>query len=145
MHRKSAAKPLRIYWPFGSLQWRHNESDGVSNHQPYDSLLDCLLRRRSKKTSKLRVTGLCGGNSPVIGEFPAQRASNAEMFPFDDVIMWRNYWCQVVDSQYRPVVDSYHKRSVSVSLVFRHCVTWSVSTYHAYMTMKSCIRCGRKS
>ena len=35
-------------------------------------------RRRSKKTSKLWVTGLCEGNSPVTGEFPAQRASNAE-------------------------------------------------------------------
>ena len=31
-----------------------------------------------KKTSKLRVTGLCAGKSPVTGEFPAQRASNAE-------------------------------------------------------------------
>ena len=31
-----------------------------------------------KKTSKLRVTGLCAGNSPVTGEFPAQMASNAE-------------------------------------------------------------------
>ena len=39
------------------------------------------------KTSKLRVTGLCGGNSPVTGEFPAQMASNAENVPFDDVIM----------------------------------------------------------
>ena len=27
------------------------------------------------------------GNSPVTGEFPAQRASNAIFFPFDDVIM----------------------------------------------------------
>ena len=36
-----------------------------------------LFRRRSKKTSKLRVTGLYSGNSPVTGEFPAQRASNA--------------------------------------------------------------------
>ena len=35
-------------------------------------------RRRSKKTSKLRVTGLCEGNSPVTDEFPAQSASNAE-------------------------------------------------------------------
>ena len=35
-------------------------------------------RWRSKKTSKLRVTGLCEGNSPVTSEFPAQRASNAE-------------------------------------------------------------------
>ena len=39
------------------------------------------------KSSKLRVTGLCVGTSPVTCEFPAQRASNAEMFPFDDVIM----------------------------------------------------------
>ena len=31
-----------------------------------------------KKTSKLRVIGLCAGNSPVTGEFPAQMASNAE-------------------------------------------------------------------
>ena len=31
-----------------------------------------------KETSKLRVTGLCAENSPVTGEFPAQRACNAE-------------------------------------------------------------------
>ena len=31
-----------------------------------------------KKTSKLRVIGLCAGNSPVTGEFLAQTASNAE-------------------------------------------------------------------
>ena len=74
--------------PFGiALQWRHNGSDCVSNHQPREYLLDRLIRCRSKKTSKLRVTGLCAANSPETGEFPAQRASNAEMFPFDDVIM----------------------------------------------------------
>ena len=44
--------------------------------------------RRSTKTSKFRVTGLCAGNSPGTGEFPVQMASNAGMFPFDDVIMW---------------------------------------------------------
>ena len=33
---------------------------------------------KKKKTPKLRVTGLCEGNSPVTGEFPAQMASNAE-------------------------------------------------------------------
>ena len=37
--------------------------------------------------SKLRVTGLCAGNSPEAGEFPAQMASNAENVSFDDVIM----------------------------------------------------------
>ena len=59
----------------------------LSNHQPHHCLLNRLFGRRSKKTSKLRVTGLCAGNSPGTGEFPAQMASNAEMFPFDDVIM----------------------------------------------------------
>ena len=33
---------------------------------------------KKKTLSKLRVTGLCAGNSPVAGEFPAQRDSNAE-------------------------------------------------------------------
>ena len=40
--------------------------------------------RGSRKTSKPRVIGLC---SPVTSEIPAQRASNAENVPFDDVIM----------------------------------------------------------
>ena len=53
------------------------------NHQPRGCLLNRLFGRRSKKTSKLRLTGLCAGNSPVTGE----RASNVEIFPFDDVIM----------------------------------------------------------
>ena len=61
-----------------TLQWRHNGHDGVSNHQPHDCLLNRLFRCRSKKTSKLRGTGLCVGNSPVTGEFPAQMASNEE-------------------------------------------------------------------
>ena len=61
-----------------SLQWRHNEHDGVSNHQPHNCLLNCLFRRGPNKTSKLRVTGLCAGNSPGTGEFSTQRASNAE-------------------------------------------------------------------
>ena len=40
-----------------------------------------------KKTSKHRVTGLCEENSPVTGEFAAQRASNAETFS----IWWRHH------------------------------------------------------
>ena len=52
-------------WDFrGSLQWRHNGPNSVSNHQPHDCLLNRLFRRRSKKTPKLHVTGLCAGNSP---------------------------------------------------------------------------------
>ena len=61
-----------------SLHWRHNGHDSVSNHKPHDCLLNRLFRRRSKKISKFRVTGLCAGNSPETGEFPAQMASKAE-------------------------------------------------------------------
>ena len=47
-----------------ALHWRHNDHDGASNHQPHGCLLNRLFGRWSKKTSKLRVTGLCAGNSP---------------------------------------------------------------------------------
>ena len=66
-------------------EWCHNGRDGVSDHQPRHCLLNRLFRRRSQKTSKPRVTGLCVGNSPVTCEFPAHMASNAE-----NVSIW---WC----------------------------------------------------
>ena len=68
------------------FQWRHNGYDGVSNHQPPHCLPKRSFRNTSKKTSKLRVTGLCAGNSPVTGEVPANMASNAE-----NVFIW---WSQ---------------------------------------------------
>ena len=72
-----------------SLQWLHDGPDVVSNHQPHDCLLNRIFRRGSKKTSKLAVTGLCAGNLPVTGAFPAQMTSRAEIFPFDDVILYQ--------------------------------------------------------
>ena len=74
---------------FDSLLWRHNGHNSVSNHQPYDCLLSRLFRRRSKQTSKLRVTGLCAGNSPGPVNFPHKWPVTRKMFPFDDVIMLR--------------------------------------------------------
>ena len=65
----------------------HNEHDGVSNHKHHDCTLNRLFGRISKKTSKLRVTGLCAGNPPVTGEFPTQRTSNAENVS----IWWRHH------------------------------------------------------
>ena len=69
------------------LQWRHDERDGVSNHQPLDCLLSRLFRSRSKKISMPRVTGLCAENSPVTGKLPAQMAINAENVS----IWWRHH------------------------------------------------------
>ena len=79
---------------FSSLHWRHNEHDRVSNHQPHDCLLNRLFRRRSEKISKLRVTGLCAGNSPETGEFPAQIASYAENVS----IWWRHHVHRLVSN-----------------------------------------------
>ena len=78
---------LNHYLTQNTLQWRHNEPDGVSNHQPRDCLLNCLFSHRSKETSKLCVTSLCEGNSVVTSEFPAQRAGNVENVS----IWWLHY------------------------------------------------------
>ena len=84
---------LHIFFRFplpishSALRWRHNDYAGVSNHQPHGCLLNRLFKRKSKKTSKLRVTGLCVGNSPGTGEFPAQKASYAENVS----IWWRHH------------------------------------------------------
>ena len=84
------------YWT--ALRWRHNQRDGVSNHQPPHCLLNRLLylRLRSKKTSKLRVTGLCEGNSPMTVEFPAQMASDAENVS----IWWRHHGIYFEEQHY---------------------------------------------
>ena len=72
---------------FQSLHWRHSDHGGVSNHQPHGCLLNRLFRRRSKKTSKLRVTGLCAGNSPGPVNSPRKGPVTRKMVPFDDVII----------------------------------------------------------
>ena len=73
--------------PDRTLKWRHNVRHSVSNYQHYDCSLNRLFGRRSKKTSKLHVTGLCAGihRWPVnsLYKWPVTR----KMFPFDDVIM----------------------------------------------------------
>ena len=74
-----------------TLQWRHNGRDRVSNHQPHDCLLNRLFRRRSKKTSKLRVTGLYAGNSPGQVNSPHKGSVTRKMFPFGDVITKNNF------------------------------------------------------
>ena len=92
-----------------TLQWRHNGRDSISNHQPHDCLLSRLFRRRSKKTSKFRVTGLCAGILPGTGEFPAQWPVTRKMFPFHDVIMKWQYL--TVDAQF---TDPYVRHQVSL-------------------------------
>ena len=67
-------------------QWHHNERDGVSN-LTRTIVYSTVYSGTDIKTLKLRVTGLCEGNSPVTGEFLAQRASNAA----NVTIWWRQH------------------------------------------------------
>ena len=92
-------------------QWRHNEDDGVSNHQPHGCLPNRLFRHRPKKTSKLRVTGLCEGNSPVTS---------------DDVIKWKRFprnW-PFVRGIHRLPVNSPHKGQWRGALMFSLIYVW---------------------
>ena len=75
-----------------TLQLYHNERDDVANHRRLHCLHNCWFRRNSKKTSKLRVTGLSVGNSPVTGEFPARMTSDAE-----NVSIWWRHQYQYTD------------------------------------------------
>ena len=103
------------------LRWRHNGRDSVSNHQPHDCLLNHLFRRRSKKTSKLRITGLCASNSPGT----AQMASNA-----DNVSIWwrlhaRSQWGT---SSQRNAVSHRLGATLKSALVMLHC--WLCYTFY---------------
>ena len=55
------------YMSLDSLQWRHNDHDGVSNHQPHD----CLLNRLFKAQIKENIKAL--RHWPLWGEFPGGR------------------------------------------------------------------------
>ena len=105
-----------------SLQWRHSERDSVSLHQPYDCLLNLLFRRRSNKTSTLRVTGVCAGNSPV----------TAENFS----IWWRHHvflnvdhwvWCMFILS----LMGNY-ALSVQPGIISQYCVLFLAATKQLY-------------
>ena len=95
----------------------HNNQSGVESRlkQAALTLFHCLLnrlfRRRSKKTSKLRVTGLC--------MVPAQMAKTRKMFPFEDLIMSKQL-DQVI--QWLPYM--YHFLNV-----YNHLSSWEFRTY----------------
>ena len=69
-----------------SLQWRHNEHDGISNHWRLDCLLSRLFGWRSKKNQRSVSLAFFQGNSPLVN-FPHKGPVMWKMFPFDYVIM----------------------------------------------------------
>ena len=72
-----------------TLQWRHNERDGVSNHRRLwrlYCLLNRLFRHRSKNIKAPRHWPL-GGESTGDRWNPLKGPVTREIFPFDDVTM----------------------------------------------------------
>ena len=76
----------------GSLLWRHNWRNSVSNHQHHDCFLKRLFRRSSKQTNIKAPR-----HWPLWGEFTGDRWSlrtNGQLrgffFPFHDVIIF--FW-----------------------------------------------------
>ena len=117
---------ITVFWILNlALRWRHNELDGVSDNQPHGCLLNRLFRRRSEKTSKLRVTGLCVGNSPGPVNSPHKGPVTRNMFPFDDVIMDlradRPGGCRFPDTNGQRRIRNPHVYSF-----FMYGVTWSI-------------------
>ena len=76
VHRLSAMTYINVIWPWCCLSHDGDVIMGAMTSQITSLMI--VYPTRSKKTLKLHVTGLCAGNSPFTGEFPAQRASNAE-------------------------------------------------------------------
>ena len=111
--------PVLSVYPYSSvlfpLQWRHNGGDGVSNLQPHHCLLNRLFRRRLKKTTKLRVTGLCAGIHRWSVDSPHKWPVTRKMFPFDDVIIFSG--------------------TVTIALVGKIDQSHTITKYHKAQTM----------
>ena len=105
------------------LRWRHNDHDGVSNHQPHGCLLNRLFRRRSKKTSKLRVTGLCVGNSP--GPVNSPHKGPVTSGYAENVSIW---WRHHADRVYRLLVHAHRSREGTPSILFLNAVRCHYNT-----------------
>ena len=87
--------------------------------------------RRSMKTSRLRVTGLCAGNSPVTGEFPAQRDS--------DVVCYSDLQLGLYRAASRSVKQT-NSDAENVSIWWRHHdfsgpTYWDTGIYECRTTM----------
>ena len=65
-----------------TLPWRHNEHDGVTNHQR----LDCLNADQRKHQSSASLASVRGIHRRPVNS-PHKGPVTRKMFPFDDVIM----------------------------------------------------------
>ena len=89
-----------------------------------------FVQAQIKKTSKLRVAGLCEGNSPVTSEFPSQKTINAENVS----IWWRHHGPSATNYPLATRAYESHFRNKQRVLMHGH-QGWNVrhSLCHIYM------------
>ena len=130
------------------LQWRHNEPDGVSNHrwlfaQPFVQAqikenIKAWWRHQMETFSALLA--ICAGNSPVAGEFLAQRPVTRSFDVFFDLRpnkrlskQSRGYWSET------PSSSLWRHRNGSASLAFvRGIHRWPVTRKMFPLMTSSC-------
>ena len=115
-----------------SLHWRHNKR--VPNHQRLHCLLNCCFRRRSKKTSKLRVTDLCAGNS-IFASPPGHNELKQLSCESDKIIrspetVSPSAW--YYDAQESEIYQFYHliRPSHAREYLYGYVATWGISKAH---------------
>ena len=69
--QQSLPLTISLSWFFPAITMTSHEFHAVSDHR----WIDCLLNNLRGPTSKSALLALCEGNSPVVGEFLAQKAS----------------------------------------------------------------------
>ena len=74
-----------------ALQWRHNERDGVSNHQPQECLRNRFFRRRSKKHQSSASLAFLRGIHRWPVNSPHKVQVTRKTFPFDDAIIYKGF------------------------------------------------------
>ena len=115
-----------------ALQWRHNEHDGVSNHQHLDRLLSCLFRHTSKKTSKHCITGFARETHQWLVNSPHKGPVTWNKFPFDDVTM--------IAQKYK-LLQAFHANGPwsSQAFIVKHVWSrfWGIQAFHGISDMLS--------
>ena len=120
------------------LQCRRNGRNGVSN--PVSRLFAQPFDQTQIKKSKLRVTGRCEGNTPVICGFPAQRTSNAEK-----VSVWWRHHGQSINRHGVNLLMWYSTISTRIIIYLNICTPVSLYVYAGSSTLYEQFEYGKLS
>ena len=124
-----------------SLQWRHNERDGVPHQLRHDCLLNCLSRRKIKHQSSALLAFVRGIHRRPVNSTHKEPVTQ-KRHPFDDIIMCfrgcrtayvliglkRFLWGETIACQWNALFFVSHYGNLTI-LVFAN---WHVALSHCH-------------